>query len=146
MSFSIDTNILIYASDTSNPWHEEARSFLETCCSDTELWYLTWPAVMSYLRISTHPSIFKSPLTPAEASGNIESMLKLKHVRVLGENESFWDCYAQLSQGLKARSNLIPDVHIAAILKSHGVHTMYTNDRDFLKFDFLTVKMPFAQH
>jgi predicted nucleic acid-binding protein len=31
------------------------------------------------------------------------------------------------------RGNLIPDVHLAAILRQHGVNVLYTNDADFPK-------------
>jgi len=30
------------------------------------------------------------------------------------------------------------------LLRQHGVATLYTNDRDFRKFDFLNVRDPFA--
>jgi len=42
------------------------------------------------------------------------------------------------------RGNLVPDAHLAAILFQHGVRTLYTADRDFLKFQSLDVEDPFA--
>lgn len=33
---------------------------------------------------------------------------------------------------------------MATLLRQHGVKTLYTNDRDFRKFDFLDVQSPFA--
>jgi len=41
------------------------------------------------------------------------------------------------------RGNLVPDAHLAAILRQHGVGALYTNDADFLKFGFLEVRNPF---
>jgi predicted nucleic acid-binding protein len=38
----------------------------------------------------------------------------------------------------------VPDAHLAALLRQHGVGTLYTNDRDFRRFDFLRVINPFA--
>ena len=43
---------------------------------------------------------------------------------------------------MTARGNLVPDAHLAAPLRSHGVRTVYTHDRDFLKFPFLQVVDP----
>jgi predicted nucleic acid-binding protein len=40
------------------------------------------------------------------------------------------------------RGNLVPDAHLATILRQHGVGTLYTSDRDFLKFGFLEVRDP----
>jgi nicotinamidase-related amidase len=33
---------------------------------------------MSYLRIATHPGIFSSPLTPAEALANVDALAALQ--------------------------------------------------------------------
>lgn len=144
MSFALDTNILLYASDSGSTHHEKARSFLETCMSQSELFCLGWPTVMGYLRISTHASIFGTPLTPDEAMANIRALLDLPHTRFLSEEEGFWDIYQTLTSEVLTRGNLVPDAHLAAILRQHGVVKLYSHDRDFLKFSFLDVRDPFA--
>lgn len=42
------------------------------------------------------------------------------------------------------RGKLVPDAHLATILRQNGVRTLYTSDRDFRRFDFLDVRDPFA--
>lgn len=42
--------------------------------------------------------------------------------------------------------NLDPDAHLAAVLRGHGVATLYMHDRDFRRFDFLTVHGPLDGH
>ena len=145
MSFAIDVNILLYASDSDSPHYERARSFVETCIQQEELFCLGWPTVMSYLRIATHSSIFDHPLAPGEAVANIETLLNLPHTRFLSEDEGFWDIYQELTREVPTRGNLVPDAHLAAILRQHGVKKLYTHDRDFLKFDFLDVHDPLVQ-
>jgi predicted nucleic acid-binding protein len=44
---------------------------------------------------------------------------------------------------MAVRGNLVPDAHIAAILLSHGVKEIVTNDADFRRFNFLRVRNPF---
>jgi hypothetical protein len=44
---------------------------------------------------------------------------------------------------LPVRGNLVPDAHLASLLRQHGVKTLYTRDTDFRKFDFLEVSDPF---
>jgi hypothetical protein len=56
-----------------------------------EVLCLTWPTLMSYLRIATHQSIFAAPLTPEEALSNIVALLTLPHVRVVSEQDGFID-------------------------------------------------------
>jgi toxin-antitoxin system PIN domain toxin len=144
LSFALDVNILLYASDSDSPFHDRATRFLEECTRQEDLLCLGWPTAMSYLRIATHPSIFAHPLTPSEAMSNVESLLNLGHVRFLAQEEGFWEVYRKLTRETPTRGNLVPDAHLAAILRQHGVKTLYTHDRDFLKFPFLDVRDPFA--
>lgn len=144
MSFALDTNLLLYASDARSPFHSRARSFLDSCLRGEEVFCLGWPTVMSYLRISTHLAVFERPLTPDEAMTNVEILLEHPHTRVLAEEEGFWSIYRQLTAEVPTRGNLVPDAHLAALLRLHGVRTLYTNDRDFQKFAFLDVRNPLA--
>jgi toxin-antitoxin system PIN domain toxin len=98
---------------------------------------------MRYLRIATHTGIFTSPLSPHDAVANIDALLALPHVRPLGEDEGFWETYRAVGQGVPLRGNAVPDAHLAALLRQHGVSTLYTNDADFRRFDFLRVINPF---
>ena len=144
MSFGVDVNILLYASDTASPFAPRAKEFLELCARAGEVFCLTWATVMSYLRMATHAAIFARPLSPEEAMQNVEALLQLPHVRVLHEEEGFWRVYRDVTRRTATRGNLVPEAHLAALLRQHGVATLYTHDRDFLKFDFLKVRDPFA--
>ena len=144
MSFALDVNILVYASDAGSPFHAPATSLLDRCVQERELFYLGWPTVMGYLRIATHGAVFDRPLTPAQAMAYIEALLGLPHMRVLAEDDGFWDVYRSTTATFPTRGNLVPDAHLAALLRQHGVKTLYTHDRDFRRFDFLDVRDPFA--
>ena len=144
MSFAFDVNILLYASDSSSPYFERARSFIESCITQKEVFAVAWPTVMSYLRIATHPAVFDQPLSPDEAVANIETLLSLAYARFLSEDEGFWGAYRAITSEVPTRGNLVPDAHVAALLRSHGVKTLYTHDRDFLKFPFLDLRDPLA--
>jgi toxin-antitoxin system PIN domain toxin len=134
----------LYASDSASPVHLTARRFLETAAAGDDLFCLGWTTVMSYLRMATHPRIFGAPLTPAEALANIDGLTGLPHVRLLGEEDGFLDVYREVTAEFPVRGNLVPDAHLAAILKQHGVRTLFTRDSDFRKFAFLDLRDPFA--
>jgi len=145
VSFAIDVNILLYASDEASRFHQSATTFVDSCASGPEVFCLAWPTIMAYLRIATHPSIFAAPLTPDDATANIEALMKLPHVRVLSEDDHFWTVYREAGQGLVVRGNLVSDLHLAALLLQHGVRTLYTTDADFRRFTFLSVKNPLRE-
>jgi len=99
---------------------------------------------MSYLRMATHPAIFTRPLSQERAMSNVEALLSTPHCRILSEDEGFWELYREVTSDVPTRGNLVPDAHLAALLRYHGVKTLYTHDRDFLKFTFLDVRDPLA--
>ena len=144
MSFAVDVNVLLYASDRSSPHHPRALQFLEECAGGGQVFCLAWVTVMSYLRRATHPRIFAQPLTHGDAVRNAEALMALPHCRMIGEHDGFWARYRELTDDVPTRGNLVPDAHLAAILRDNGIATIYTNDRDFRKFAFLDVRDPFG--
>ncbi len=145
MSYAIDANILLYAANASSSFNERAVSFIEQCANRGEVLCLAWPTVMAFLRISTHPGIFPRPLSMKEAMKYVDALLDLPHTRTISAREGFWDVYRQVAEAVVLRGNLVPDAHLAAILKQNGVMVLYTNDLDFRKFEFLKVSNPLRE-
>ncbi len=144
MSFTVDANILLYASDTSSDVHDRAQRFLHERAAGPDLFYLFWPTIMSYLRIATHTRIFARPLDPEAAAENIEALLELPHVRTGSETERFWEVWRATTRGLVARGNIVPDAHLVALMREHGVGVIWSRDRDLRKFEGIRVADPFA--
>jgi len=141
MSVTVDVNLLVYASNDDDEAHRPALSFLERLAAGPELVYLFWPVLMSYLRIVTSQAILPRPLTPVAAIENVTRLLERTHVRARGEGERFWLLY-RAADGQAARGNAVPDAHLAALMREHGVATIYTRDRGFRRFDGITVRDP----
>jgi hypothetical protein len=144
VSYAVDANVLLYASDQSSPRHASALQFLESRPADPDLFCLAWITLMAYLRISTHPRVFAAPLSPAEALGNVDALLRLPRVRVLSEADGFLDTYRDVTRGIAVRGNLVPDAHLVTLLRQHGVRILYSADADLRRFQFLDVRDPFA--
>jgi toxin-antitoxin system PIN domain toxin len=144
MSYSVDVNLLLYATDDRSIYHAKAARFVASFAERRELLVLGWPTVMSYLRLVTHPSILRTPLPPDQAAAHIDALMGLPNTRVVAEDDGFWDAYCDAARGHKVRGNLVPDTHLAALLRQHGVGTFYSKDTDFRKFKFLRVVDPFA--
>ncbi len=142
MSYAVDANILLYAANATIPENARAVQFLKECARRGEVMCLAWPTVMAFLRISTHPVIFPNPLSWDQAAEYVDALLELPHVRTISELEGFWAVYREVADDVRPRGNLVPDAHLAAIMKQNGVITLYTNDSDFRKFEFLKVHNP----
>jgi predicted nucleic acid-binding protein len=92
--------------------------------------------------MATHARIFRYPLSPTEALNNIKMFLGFPHIQTLSEGEGFLQIYEEIAGAIPVRGNLVPDAHLVALLKQSEVKTLYSNDTDFRKFSWLTVKNP----
>lgn len=144
MSFAIDANLLLYASDESSPLHERAMELIDRIAIGPEIAYLFWPVTMAYLRIATHPAIFARPLSHADARANIESLLAQPHVQAVGEDDGFWARFVEVADDVAPTGNLVPDAHLMALMLANGVLTIWTRDRDFRMFRGVRLHDPFA--
>jgi len=144
MSRTVDTNILVYATHTASPFHDRARALIGDLVAGPSLAYVLWPAILGYLRIVTHPNILGNPLSSDEAMSNVEALIAPSHVRVAGEGNDFWASFRMVAADVKPRGNLVPDAHLVALMREHGVSTIWSHDRDFRKFRGITVKDPFS--
>ena len=142
MSATLDTNLLLFASDEASPFHERARGFLDELASGPSIVYVFWPVVMAYVRIATHASIFRSPLSPVLAMANVESLLARGHVQSPGEQDRFWPVFRDTAESASVRGNLVPDAHLVALMRQNDVSTIYSHDRDFRRFDGIEVIDP----
>lgn len=143
MSATLDTNVLVYASNEEDPVHKQATALLERLAAGPDLLYLFWPTLLGYLRIVTHPGIMRRPLPPAAALENVSALLRLPQVRSPGEAEGFWALY-RATAGDRIRGTDVPDAHIATLMRQHGVRIIYTRDRGFKRFDGVEPRDPFA--
>lgn len=143
MSVTVDTNILVYATDTGSDVGEAARDLIERLARGPDLLYVFWPALMGFIRVATHPAIAERPLSPAEAVDSVAALLARPHVRAPGEGAGFLQAYEATAPRM-TRGRQVPDAHIAALMRQHGVATIYTRDRDFRRFEGIRVEDPFA--
>jgi toxin-antitoxin system PIN domain toxin len=145
MSRTVDTNILVHATHAASPFHDRARALVEHLVAGPALSYVFWPAVLGYLRVVTHPNVLASPLSSDEAMSNVEALVAPSHIRLVGEGDDFWAFFRMVAVDVKPRGNLVPDAHLVALMREHGVSTIWSHDRDLRKFRGITVKDPFSE-
>ncbi len=139
----VDTNVLLYAVNARSPYREVCRQKLEGWRFDATPTFLTWSVVYEFLRATTHPGTFPSPLRASEAWGFLRGLLESPGFEVLAATSRHSAVLTQtLAEVPDVRGNFAHDVHIATVLREHGISQICTNDRDFHRFPFLTVLDP----
>ena len=137
--FVVDTNILVYASDQDSPLHERCRVLVEQWRHQATPWYLTWGIVYEFLRVSTHPRVFRSPWVATDAWKFVEALLASPSLGILTPTDRHPTVAAGVIREIPHLSgNLLHDAQTAVLMREHGVKQIYTRDTDFHRFPFLS--------
>jgi len=141
---TLDANILVFSSDDSSPFRDRALTCLDGLMTGDAIVHLFWPTVMAYLRVATHPNVFRVPLSIDHALANVKAMVDQPNVRVTGERTDFLSGFDAVVADARPTGNLISDAHLVALMRENGVRTIWTHDRDFRRFSGIVVRDPFA--
>jgi len=143
--FLVDTNVLVYAANADAPEGPRCREQLGAWREQASPWYLTWGVIYEFLRIVTHRRVLRSPWTPEGAWEFVAALLDSPSLHVLRETDRHDEVLGVVVAevpGLKG--NLLHDVHVATVMREHGIRRIVTRDGDFHRFPFLEVVDPLA--
>lgn len=139
---AVDTNILVYAHRADSEWHEAARAAVTGLAEGRAAWAMAWPCIHEFLAIVTHPRIYRPPSPLGRAIDQLDAWFESPTLVRLGEDEGYWDVLRRNLNDGRISGPQVHDARIAALCLSHGVHELWTHDRDFSRFPSLTVRNP----
>jgi hypothetical protein len=87
--------------------------------------------------------VFPTPLTVAEALGQIQIWLELPTAAIVQEPEDHWQTLRDLVATTGTTGNLTTDAHLAALAIAHRA-TLVSCDADFLRFRPVRWENPLA--
>jgi len=136
---AIDTNILVYAHREELPLHRKARARLVELAEGLEPWALPVFCIGEFLRVVTHPKLFDPPSTLHQAVQALGNLLESPSVVLLNPEHSFWPILAEIAKNADAKGNILYDAQIVAVCREHGVREILSEDRDFSRFEGITL-------
>jgi len=141
---SFDTNILVYARREEAVHHVQAKRLLGELAEGLRPWAIPWPCVYEFLRVVTHPRVFKRPTPLTAALEDLDRLFDAPAITFLGEGPGHRAHLRYMVDAGRATGNLAHDGHIAALLREHGIREFWTTDKDFSRFPGVAVRNPFA--
>lgn len=144
MSATVDSHLLVHATDESSPLHAPALSLLAQLSDGPHTLSIFWPVVLGYVRLVTDPGLFGRPLAENQAIENIGILLDRPSVVAVGFEDGFWDAFPRAASEVYMRADRVAHGYLVALMREHGVPTIWSRDRKFRHFQGITVKDPFA--
>ena len=139
---ALDANLLVYAHRVENPFHAAAAKLVSELAESKAAWAIPWPCLHEFYGVVTHPRVYSPPSTPDEAINQIEIWLESPTLHLLSETPEHWPYLRQLIAKAKVQGPMVHDARIAALCLAHGVHELWSADRDFSRFPGLRVRNP----
>lgn len=143
--FVVDANVLVYAASKDVPEHAKCRALVEACHRQRSAWFLTWPIVYEFLRVTTHTRVLRHPWPVADSWRFIEALLASPALSMLVPTSRHAGLAAEVFAEIpRLAGAVMHDAHTAVLMREHGIRRLYTRDVDFHRFRFLEVVDPLA--
>ena len=128
-----DVNVLVAAYRPDHPHHAPARAWLDDAvvqaASGRASLTLLGSVVTGFIRITTHPKIFRETDPLQDLTDFVDTLLTCPGVHFQNQNAT-WPELRQVFLTHQAGGNLVTDAWIAATVLQSG-ETLCTFDRDF---------------
>lgn len=136
-----DVNVLVYAHRRDAERHLEFRSWLDGVVNGAEAYGYVDLVVSGFVRVVTHPRIFRTPSPLSAALEFAEQIRSASAAVALAPGPRHWELFTGLCRAVNARGNLVPDAFLAALAIESGSE-LVTTDRDFARFPDLRWRHP----
>ncbi len=134
----IDSNVLVYAINSSSPKHTAAQAFLQ---AHNGHMVLAHQNIFETLRVLTHKK-FPNPMAVNDAVRAINSIAQ--HCHIVAPDQGAHHITLALMQKYGLGGDKIFDAYLAAAALSAGITTIATdNTKDFQLFEGITLLNPF---
>jgi hypothetical protein len=137
----VDVNVLVYAFRQDSPHHEPAIAWLEELINGDEAYAVADLVLSGFLRVVTHPRVFKIPSSMDEALAFSGQVRTRPQCVIVWPGPRHWELFTRLCRTAGVRGNLVPDAYLAALAIESG-NEWITTDRGYGRFPGLRWRVP----
>lgn len=139
----VDVNVLVDAHRPDTDRHEAVRAWLERARREPEPLGLSSVVASGFIRVVTHPRVFKEPTPTAVALEFVEGLRLSPAVLDVAPGERHWSIFTSFCREQRLAGNLVPDAWLAALAVELGA-SFVTSDRGFTRYPGLRIEEPVA--
>jgi len=139
----LDVNVLVYAHREDTTQHQAYHAWLEQLLNSHQSYGLSDVVLSGFIRVVTHPRIFKTPSTMDEALAFTGELRDSPNCTLIHPGARHWEIFCDLCRRAGVKGNLVPDAFLAALAIESGSEWI-TADQNFHRFPGLRVRHPLA--
>ncbi len=139
---AVDTNMLVYAHREDSSWHDAAYRSVAELAEGRNPWAIPWPCLHEFFAIVTHSRIYSPPTPVTVALEQVTAWLESPSLVLLAESGEHWQHLKRLLEVGRVVGPQVHDARVAALCMQHGVNELWTADRDFGRFQGVSVRNP----
>ena len=137
----LDTNIIVYASDRSSPWHQSSREKIKKLLSDGSRLFISPQILREYVSVASRSTGTEKPTPWDLILKNYEDFQT--YFVLLDEGRSSVNQLRQLLSKIPAAGKQVHDANIVATMLAHNVPNLLThNTADFSRYSKLINVIP----
>jgi toxin-antitoxin system PIN domain toxin len=134
---SLDTNILIYASNADAPEHQKARKIVESLLDSADEWVIADQVLVETYRALRNPTVLQNPLDPGDAWTLINFYREEAGCQRCCFELDMWSRLEKYLKSDRFEARRTFDAVLAVTLIANAVDAFYTrNTKDFKQFGF----------
>ena len=139
----LDTNILVYAADTTSPFHAACKELREQGMTGNIPLCISPQVLFEFFAVITSPKRVTQPVKSQEALDEMTKYLRANHIMKIYPKSTVIEKTIELCQKYNTKSQEIFDVQIVATMLSNGITAIYTYDTGhFSRFEEIEVLTP----
>ncbi len=137
----VDTNVLVYASESRAPLHAVARRALQDLHDAGVVLWISRQIIREYLSTLTRPQLWGNPLPIAILGAEVQRLERL--FRVAEDGPEVTARLLALMRQIPVGGKQVHDANIVATMQAHGIRRLLThNTADFARFAGLITVVP----
>jgi predicted nucleic acid-binding protein len=141
-AFFVDTNVLVYAADSSTTCHEACKRLLERAASGQLELVVSTRILAEFIVVMGNPNVFPNPVSKEDLFAHVDALRSA--CRVIGTTAAVADRFMQLLRDSGISGKRAHDVLHAATMLENGITRVYTYDNGFSGIPGIVVLTPGA--
>jgi predicted nucleic acid-binding protein len=139
----LDTNVLVYAADTTSPFYLTAKSLIDRGVKGKEPLCVCPQVLKEFFAVLTDSKRVSTPRNSKEAMVEVEKYVQARNILKIYPQENILENMIALSKRYEIKRQEVFDLQLVAIMLSNNISRIYTYDQGhFSKFKELEVLTP----